>query len=171
MLVRKVCRVWSTHHTAEVPSVTMAESIEQRIFIRFRQKLGYTKRQKVYGDQCMSRTWVYEWSKRFQDGHQNVVSDAGSGKPANGRIDEKFADVPAVVQKDCWISVCELSEDVDVSYDSVHSILYKDLCMRRVSAKIVPKTAFSWPKGKSGFSGIAVYFESWDCSVISRMWT
>lgn len=73
-----------------------------------------------------------------KDVQKNVDSEACSEKPSNSRTDENIADMHVAVQKDCPITVCELSEDVKISYDSVQSIL-TDLGMRYVLAKFVAK--------------------------------
>lgn len=36
---------------------------------------------KVYGDDCLSRTRVYEWFKRFQEGRKNIRDDEYTGCP------------------------------------------------------------------------------------------
>ena len=87
----------------------------------------------------MSRTRVYEWFKRFQDGRQNVQSDERSGRPVTSKTETNIADVRSAVRENRRIIVRELSEDLHVSYGSVQSILTEDLGMRRVSAKFVPK--------------------------------
>jgi transposase/AraC-like DNA-binding protein len=87
----------------------------------------------------MSRTRVYEWFKRFQDGRQNVQSDERSGRPVTSKTETNIADVRSAVRENRRITVRELSEDLHVSYGSVQSILTEDLGMRRVSAKFVPK--------------------------------
>lgn len=125
--------------------MTMTEKVEQRICIKFCQKLGdtcaetYAKLQKVYGEECMSRTRVYDWFKRFQDGRQNVNSDARSGRPTTSRTNKNIADVCAAVLKGHRITVRELSKDVNISYGSVQAILAEDLGLRCESAEFVEK--------------------------------
>jgi len=47
-------------------------NMEQRINVKFCVKLGksatetYDLLKKVYGDQCLSRTQIFEWFKRFK---------------------------------------------------------------------------------------------------------
>ncbi|BFZ02340.1 hypothetical protein BsWGS_05379 [Bradybaena similaris] len=123
----------------------MTEKFAQRICINFCQKLGdtftetYEKLHKVYGDECMSRTRVFEWFKRFQDGRENVESDHRSGRLVTSRSEKHIADVSSTVRENRRITIRELSEEHSISFGSVQAILTEDLGMRRVSAKFVPK--------------------------------
>ena len=62
---------------------TMA--IEQRANIKFCFKLGKTftethqMMKKVYGDDCLSRSHIHEWFKRFEEGRKALVDDERSG--------------------------------------------------------------------------------------------
>jgi len=52
--------------------------MEQRINVKFCVKLGKSAREtysclkKVYGDECLSRTQVFEWFKRFKEGREEI---------------------------------------------------------------------------------------------------
>lgn len=123
----------------------MSEKVEQRVCIKFCQKLGdscketYDKLMRVYGDECMSRACVYDWYKRFQKGRESVDSDQRSGRPSTSRNDENVAVVRAAIRENRRLTIREIAEDIQISYGSVQSILTDDLGMRRVSAKFVPK--------------------------------
>ena len=87
----------------------MTEKIEQRICIKFCQKLEDTcqetfdKLLHVYGNECMSRACVYDWHKRFEEGRETVDSDQRSGRPATSRNDETVAAVRTAIRSagDC----------------------------------------------------------------------
>ncbi|GBM94119.1 hypothetical protein AVEN_237392-1 [Araneus ventricosus] len=59
----------------------MAEKVQQRICIKFYPKLSdtcaetYAKLKKVYGEDSMSSTRVYELFKRFQHGSENIENE------------------------------------------------------------------------------------------------
>ena len=38
---------------------------------------------KVYGDDCLSRSRIHEWFKRFQEGREALQDDERSGRPRN----------------------------------------------------------------------------------------
>ncbi len=58
---------------------------EQRVNIKFLFKLGksasetFVMLQQVFDD-CLSRTQVFEWFKRFKDGREDTSDDARTGR-------------------------------------------------------------------------------------------
>ena len=56
----------------------LSANVEQRVNIKFLTKLGksatetYNLLTEVYGDQCLSRTQVFEWFKKFKEGREYV---------------------------------------------------------------------------------------------------
>ena len=42
----------------------------------------------MYGDQCLSRTQVFEWFKKFKEGRENVGNDPKSGRPSTAKTQE-----------------------------------------------------------------------------------
>ena len=59
---------------------------------------------KAYGESSMSKTRVYEWYKRFQDGREDVEDDECPGRPNTSRTDEK---VKEMVMNDRQITIRE----------------------------------------------------------------
>ena len=43
---------------------------------------------KAYGKSAMSKTRIYEWYKRFQDGCEDVENDERPGRPSTSTTDE-----------------------------------------------------------------------------------
>ena len=62
--------------------------MEQRVNVKFCVKLGnsatetYDLLKRVYGDECLSRTQVFEWFKRFKEGSEEIGDDQRSGYPS-----------------------------------------------------------------------------------------
>ena len=62
---------------------------EQRVNMKFLFKLGkstmetYLMLQQVYGDECLSRTQVFEWFKRFKEGREEIDEDPRPGRPCS----------------------------------------------------------------------------------------
>ena len=69
----------------------------------------------------------------------SVESEARSGRPFTSRNEEVIEKVRQILMEDCRLTLREIVEEVGISRGSVHSILTEDLCMRRVSAKFIPK--------------------------------
>ncbi|GFS54521.1 HTH_48 domain-containing protein [Trichonephila clavipes] len=68
-----------------------------------------------------------------------IGSDPRSGHPSTSRNVDKLAQVKAVVRSDRRLTVREIAQECHISVGSCDGILRKDLNMRRVSAKFVPR--------------------------------
>ncbi|GFV79276.1 HTH_48 domain-containing protein [Trichonephila clavipes] len=75
----------------------------------------------------------------FKEGRQSVNSDPRSGRPSTSRIEDKITQVKAVVRSDRRLTVREIAQECQISVGSCDEILRKNLNMRRVSAKFVPR--------------------------------
>ncbi|GFS99634.1 mariner Mos1 transposase [Trichonephila clavipes] len=93
----------------------------------------------AFGDETMSRAWVFEWFRRFKESRQSVNSDPRSGRPSTSRNEDKIAQVKAVVSSDRRLTVREIAQECHISVGSSDEILRKDMNMRRVFAKFVPQ--------------------------------
>ncbi|GFV30787.1 protein GVQW3 [Trichonephila clavipes] len=89
----------------------MCENTDQRICIKFCFNLGktgtetYEMMKTAFGDEVMSRAWVFEWFRRFKEGQQSGNSDLRSGRPSTSRNEDKIAQVKAVVRSDLRLTV------------------------------------------------------------------
>ncbi|GBL95947.1 hypothetical protein AVEN_227168-1 [Araneus ventricosus] len=90
---------------------------------------------KVYEDDFMSRTGIYEFFRCFQYGRENIESDDIQN------IDrcENIQNIRFSVHENHRIAIRELSEECSNSYSSVQSILTEDLGIRHGFAKFVSK--------------------------------
>ncbi|KAG5315470.1 SETMR methyltransferase, partial [Acromyrmex insinuator] len=65
-----------------------------RAVIKFNAKLGksasetFRSMQQVYGSQCLGRTAVFEWHKRFLEGRETLEDNKKSGRPILVRTPE-----------------------------------------------------------------------------------
>ena len=94
---------------------------------------------KAYGESAMSKTRVYEWYKRFQDGREDVEDDERPGRPSTSTTDENVEKVKEMAMNDRRITIREVADDDDISIGSCHEIFSNVLGMKRVAAKFVPK--------------------------------
>ncbi|GFU55201.1 protein GVQW3 [Trichonephila clavipes] len=99
----------------------------------------YEMMKTAFGEEAMSRARVFEWLLRFKEGRQSVNSDPRSGRSSTSRNEDKIAQVKAVVHSDRCLTVREIAKECHISVGSCDEILRKDLNMRRVSAKFVPR--------------------------------
>ena len=123
----------------------MSENTEQRVCIKFCQKLGKTATEtyemvrQAFGDEAMSRTRVFEWHRRFKEGRQSVESEERPGRPSTSKNPEMVEKVRALVLQDRRITIREICDEVGISMGSCHSMLTENLGMKRVAAKFVPR--------------------------------
>jgi len=67
--------------------IMLSVNVEQRVNVKFCVKLGksatetYDLLTKVCGDECLSRTHVIEWLKRFEEGREEIGDDQRPGCP------------------------------------------------------------------------------------------
>ena len=55
---------------------------------------------KVYGDDCLSRSRIHEWFKRFQEGREALEDDERSGRPRNVVNEENAEIVSEFIRKE-----------------------------------------------------------------------
>ena len=91
---------------------------------------------KAYGESTISKTRVYEWYKRFQDGREDVEDDE---RPSTSTTDEDVEKGKEMVMNDRRITIREVADDVSISIVSCHEMFSNVLRMRCVAAKFVPK--------------------------------
>ena len=54
---------------------------------------------KVYGDDCLSRSRIHEWFKRFQEGREALEEDERSCRPRNAVNEENAEIVRKLIRK------------------------------------------------------------------------
>ena len=99
----------------------------------------YRMLQKVYGDETLSRSHVFEWHKQFKEGREDVEDDSRSGRPSSSRTADNVERVKQMVRGDCRLTVRMIADELEINRDSVWKIITVDLGMRKICAKMVPK--------------------------------
>ncbi|KAG5336738.1 SETMR methyltransferase, partial [Acromyrmex heyeri] len=120
--------------------------MEQRAVIKFNAKLGksasetFRSMQQVYGSQCLDRTAVFEWHKSFLEGRETLEDDKKSGRPILVRTPEMIEKVRDFVANDRNASLKMMEEALNISRETIRTILHEDLDKTKVCAKFVPHT-------------------------------
>lgn len=123
----------------------MTERTEQRICIKFCFNLGKNcaetieMLQKIFGDECMGKTQIKEWYKRFKSGRTSVDSDPRSGRPSTTTTPDNVERVRVAIEQDRRLTVRELEDDLGIPKSTIWRILTEHLAMTRVCAKFIPK--------------------------------
>jgi transposase len=120
-------------------------STEQRYAIKFMQKEGetftnaYTRLRAVYGEQCMSRSRVYDWFKRFKDGRTSTDNNSRSGRPATAVCDENIGRVNELIRGDRRITVKDIMATLSIGANAANEIIHDHLGFSKVWARWVPR--------------------------------
>ncbi|KAJ8953560.1 hypothetical protein NQ318_002980 [Aromia moschata] len=88
---------------------------------------------EVYGNECLSRTRVFEWFKRSKEGRETTEDDPRSGRPSTSKTDKNIENIG-------------LAEITGIDKECVRQILHESFNMRKVCAKMVPKLLTSEQK-------------------------
>ena len=94
---------------------------------------------KAYGESAMSKTRVYEWYERFQDGREDVEDDESPGSLSTSTTDEKVDKLKEMVMNDRRITIREVADDVSISIGSCHEIFFEYFGYETRSSKICSK--------------------------------
>lgn len=119
--------------------------IEQRVNVKFLVKLGksatetYSMLQQVYGDECLSRTRVFEWHKRFKEGREDVEDDPRPGRPSTSKTDDNIEKIGSLIRQDRRLSIRAIAEMIGIDKESVRQVLHEHFNMKKVCSKMVPK--------------------------------
>ncbi|UYV84561.1 hypothetical protein LAZ67_X002615 [Cordylochernes scorpioides] len=86
-------------------------SLEQRYAIKFCVRLGknatetFQMLQKVFKDDCISKSQSGKWHKAFKEGWEEVADEPRSGRPTTARTDENVDRVLDVLRTDRRLSI------------------------------------------------------------------
>lgn len=118
---------------------------EQRIVIKFLVKSGektaeiFRKLQCVFGNDCLSKSRVYEWASRFASGRESTQDDARLGAPKIVHTRQNVEHLSVLVWTDRRLTVRMMSSELGINKETIRQMLYGDLLMRKLCAKLVPK--------------------------------
>jgi [histone H3]-lysine36 N-dimethyltransferase SETMAR len=121
------------------------DSVEQRAVIKYLQIKGMTPTQihqdivTTIGESAVSYDVVKRWCREFKCGRTSCENQHAGGPPVTVTTDKNIEKVHDVVLHDRRIRIRQIVEDTGLSYHAVHNILTKELDMKKVSARWVPR--------------------------------
>ena len=77
---------------------------------------------KVYGDDCLSRSRIHEWFKRFQEAREALQDDERSGRPRNVVNEENAEIVHEFIRKEPK-SLKYMESELGISAASIYRTL------------------------------------------------
>ena len=95
--------------------------------------------QTAFGASCMNRASVFDWHKRLKESRESVRDDERCGRSTEVRTPELIGQIKNFMDKDRRVSIETISAQFDVSVGTVHTIIRKQLKMRKICAKFVPR--------------------------------
>ena len=87
----------------------------------------------------MSRTRIFEWHRRFREGRKDVEDDFRNGRPTTDRTNENVGRVRKKVRSDHRLTVTMMADQLSINSERVWTTIMKDLGMKKISAKTVPR--------------------------------
>ncbi|VEN38465.1 unnamed protein product [Callosobruchus maculatus] len=94
---------------------------EQRVVIKFLVKRGASSAEimkqltDVYKDDCLKKTAVYEWAKRFREGRESVEDDSREGAPSTSRTAQNVDRLRVRVLGDRRVSLRMLEDELGIN--------------------------------------------------------
>ena len=110
-------------------------SVEQRTEIKFCVLNGKNRKEtmemldKAYGYAAMKRTALHKWYLRYENGYESVMDEQRSRRPTSITL-QKVQKIKELLDKDRRTTVREVSQRVDCSVGTVHTIIHDNLNMR-----------------------------------------
>ena len=126
-------------------SIMKSSSENHRHVIWFLLQKGKSRREildemhDVYGGDCPSRSTIYKWIERFEDGWDTVDDDHRPGRPKSSSTQSNIRLIENRLDEDRHATVRELEERTGFSKSIIHTIIKDELEMSRVVARWVPK--------------------------------
>ena len=103
---------------------------------------------EVYGKECVSRTRVFEWHKRFHEGRTEVEDDERSRRPTISKTTYNNRKSEKIVREDRQLSIRLIAERMSIDKETMWQVLHENLHMTKVCAQDVSKLLTSDQKEK-----------------------
>jgi len=123
----------------------LSVNVEQRVNVKFCVILGksatetYDLLKKVYGDECLSRTQVFEWFKMFEEGREEIGDDQRSGRPSTSKTEASIEKVGEIIRQNRPLSIRTVAELINIDKETVRQILLNNFNIKKVCSKMVPR--------------------------------
>jgi hypothetical protein len=87
----------------------------------------------------VSRKTPYKWFERFRGGAESTEDEQHSGRPSTSPTDENTSKIYEMVPANRRLMIREIYNSLNILFGSLQFALTKNLNMRRVNAKFVPR--------------------------------
>jgi len=116
---------------------------QQRINIKFCFKIGKNATEMLelfkiaYGDNCLSKTQVFEWHRRFKAGREDVNDDERADQPSGVITEENIEKERDFVKVSKKSSVRFLEMKLGIPKTTIHRILTEKLGLQKLNSKFI----------------------------------
>jgi len=123
----------------------LSVNVEQRVNVKFCVELVKSATEtsdllkRVYGDECLSRTQVFEWFKRFEEGREEIGDDQRRGRPSTSKTDANIEKVGEIVRQNRRLSIRADAELINIDKETFLQILHNNFNMKKVCSGMVPR--------------------------------
>jgi len=106
--------------------------VEQCVNVKFCVQLGKPITEmyyslKVYGDDCLSRTQVFEWFKRFKEGREEEIrDDQHPSHSSTSKTDANIEKAGEIFRQNCRLSIQAVAELINTNKETVRQILHNN---------------------------------------------
>jgi len=110
--------------------------VEQHVSVKFCVKLEksatqtYDLLKKVYGDECLSHTQVFEWFKRFKEGREEIGDNQHPSRPRTSKSDANYEKVGEIVRQNHRLSIRAVAELINID-KKTRQILHNNFNMKK----------------------------------------
>ena len=131
---------------ASAAKACFSSEVEYRAAIRYLYLKGKTGKEihgelaNVYGSSAPTNAQVKFWVGEFKHGRMSLENEARSGRPLDATDQEMCKKVWDLVYSDRRIQVEEIAQALGISHGSVLTIKHDRLGMRKLTARLVPKS-------------------------------
>uniref|UniRef100_A0A914XW27 Transposase n=1 Tax=Plectus sambesii TaxID=2011161 RepID=A0A914XW27_9BILA len=98
----------------------------------------HSRKKAVYGDMCLSEGRVYKWLRKFKDGEQDLDDAPWPGQAHHVITPASMVEAERMIEQDRRVIVNALAAALEMSVDSVHHLVHKELGFSKVCACWVP---------------------------------
>ncbi|KAJ8952146.1 hypothetical protein NQ318_018482 [Aromia moschata] len=105
--------------------------MEQRVNFKLLVKLwktfteAYAMLKEVYGNECLSRTEVFEQFKRFKEGRETTEDDQRPGRPSASKTNENIDKSGKLIREDRRLNIPGFAEITGIDKECVRQILHE----------------------------------------------
>ena len=86
----------------------------------------------AYGDQALSRSYVFRWYRRFPDGREDIENDPRSGRPTDCRNDNNVETNSQLLLQNRHLCLRMLADELNIGKDTVRKTVVEDMLKRKI---------------------------------------